>query len=138
MQEKDRAHLLLQRRHVHKKDYPGMLDITSAGHLEAGETPQDGVRELREELGIEPEPGKLVYAGVIGDSTCSRASSTMSSAMSFSIVMMGQSPISACRKMRSIPSSGSKRKLSASFASAKRTAFPERSSCQEMANAVQG
>lgn len=67
-QEQGTAYLLFQRRHVHKKDYPGMLDITSAGHLEAGETPQDGVRELREELGIEPEPGKLVYAGVIADS----------------------------------------------------------------------
>lgn len=68
MQEQGTAYLLLQRRHIHKKDYPNMLDITSAGHLEAGETPQDGVRELREELGIEPEPGKLVYAGVIADS----------------------------------------------------------------------
>lgn len=67
-QEKDTAYLLLQRRHVHKKDFPGMADISSAGHLEAGETPQDGVRELREELGIEPEPGKLVYAGIIADS----------------------------------------------------------------------
>lgn len=34
--------LLFQRRHPQKKDYAGLLDITAAGHLEAGETPMDG------------------------------------------------------------------------------------------------
>ena len=66
--ENGKAHLLFQRRHSQKKDYAGLLDITAAGHLEAGERPLDGVRELREELGIDLDPSQLTYTGVISDS----------------------------------------------------------------------
>ncbi|OAG93241.1 hypothetical protein AYW79_11705 [Ferroacidibacillus organovorans] len=44
--------LVLQRRHPSKDIHPNKLDVSCAGHLEAHECPLDGVRELREELGI--------------------------------------------------------------------------------------
>ncbi|BFH16153.1 hypothetical protein J6TS7_11480 [Paenibacillus dendritiformis] len=77
--------------------------------LQAGETPQDGVRELREELGIEPEPGKLAYAGVIGDSIVQPGIIDNEFCHVFFYRYDGAISASSCRKMRSIPSSGSKR-----------------------------
>lgn len=46
------AHLVLQERHANKDTNAGKLDVSCAGHLSAGETISDGVRELKEELGI--------------------------------------------------------------------------------------
>ncbi|MCY3779866.1 MAG: NUDIX domain-containing protein [Chloroflexi bacterium] len=43
--------VILQKR-AQGKDYPGKVDISAAGHLEAGETVRDGVREIEEELGL--------------------------------------------------------------------------------------
>jgi isopentenyldiphosphate isomerase len=59
--------LLFQKRHPDKDTYPGLLDISCAGHLQAGEGIEDGVRELKEELGIEVsfeelEPRGIYYA----------------------------------------------------------------------------
>lgn len=51
-QTPDGDFLVLQRRHSSKDTHPNKLDISAAGHLEVGERPPDGVRELREELGI--------------------------------------------------------------------------------------
>lgn len=46
--------LLLQKRSSSKDIYPGMWDISCAGHLVAGDTSHDAaIRELYEELGIE-------------------------------------------------------------------------------------
>lgn len=59
--------VLLQLRAPNKKNYPDMLDITAAGHLEAGETPIDGLRELREELGVDATEEKLRYLGIKHD-----------------------------------------------------------------------
>ncbi|GHO46581.1 putative Nudix hydrolase [Ktedonospora formicarum] len=50
--EADKIYLLFQLRAASKKDYPLKLDITAAGHLLAGETPADGIREITEELGV--------------------------------------------------------------------------------------
>jgi isopentenyldiphosphate isomerase len=55
---------VLQRRARTKQAFPGLLDLSATGHLAAGERPIDGVRELREELGIDLEPGTLHLLGV--------------------------------------------------------------------------
>jgi isopentenyldiphosphate isomerase len=59
--------LLLQLRHKDKDTYPDLLDISCAGHLQAGETVIDGVRELQEELGMSVPFEDLVYCGMIAE-----------------------------------------------------------------------
>lgn len=44
--------LLFQKRSDNMRNFPGLLDVSAAGHLEAGETIDDGLREVTEELGI--------------------------------------------------------------------------------------
>lgn len=46
------ATVVLQRRSAAKAGFPGLLDLTATGHLSAGETVADGVRELAEEVGV--------------------------------------------------------------------------------------
>lgn len=62
--------ILLQLRHKDKDTYPGLLDVSSAGHLLAGEQVEDGVRELEEELGIRVPYPELFFASVSADETC--------------------------------------------------------------------
>jgi isopentenyl-diphosphate delta-isomerase len=51
---------LLQKRALDKDSFPGLWDISSAGHVSAGETPEHAaVRELEEELGIKAKPEDL-------------------------------------------------------------------------------
>jgi isopentenyldiphosphate isomerase len=45
-------YIVVQKRGPDKQFHPNMLDVTAAGHYEAGETIADGVREIQEELGI--------------------------------------------------------------------------------------
>lgn len=57
--------VLLQKRSRNKDSYPGCYDISSAGHIPAGEDYQESaVRELKEELGIEAAPKELRMIGV--------------------------------------------------------------------------
>lgn len=56
-------YLFAQRRAPDKESWPGRLDTTAAGHLSAGESVMDGLRELEEELGLTPDPGSLVPLG---------------------------------------------------------------------------
>jgi isopentenyldiphosphate isomerase len=56
-------YIYFQERHETKADFPGLLDITAAGHLSAGETLADGAREIEEELGVAVPRDELVYAG---------------------------------------------------------------------------
>lgn len=49
----------LQLRSKNKDSAPGQLDITAAGHLRAGETAKDGIREIKEELGVEVDFNRL-------------------------------------------------------------------------------
>lgn len=63
----DPTHLYLQLRSDAKQDFPGLFDITAAGHLAAGETVRDGVREIQEELGIDLSLEQLDPLGVFED-----------------------------------------------------------------------
>lgn len=63
--EEGKGYIYLQIRSETKKDYPSLLDITAAGHLMATENVVDGIREVREELGIEVTFDELVPLGVI-------------------------------------------------------------------------
>ena len=46
------GYVVLQKRGPNQDTYPGKIDISAAGHFEAGETRRDGVREIAEELGL--------------------------------------------------------------------------------------
>lgn len=60
----DRNEVLLQRRAADKDSYPGLLDISCAGHVVAGETPLEAaLSELREELDFTVEPAELQFLG---------------------------------------------------------------------------
>ncbi|MCM8710252.1 NUDIX domain-containing protein [Clostridium sp. SYSU_GA19001] len=63
--ENNKDYILLQRRHPEKDTYPNHLDITSAGHLSAGEEVKEGIRELKEELGVHVSFENLIPLGVI-------------------------------------------------------------------------
>ena len=56
--------VLLQRRAPHKESGPDRLDASAAGHLTAGEAVLDGLREAREELGVDFAAGALEPWGV--------------------------------------------------------------------------
>lgn len=63
--------LYFQVRSSAKKDYSGLLDITAAGHILANESPLDGLREVKEELGIDVTVEDLQSLGTIKDSLIS-------------------------------------------------------------------
>jgi isopentenyldiphosphate isomerase len=57
-----KVEILLQRRALTKKTWPGYYDISAAGHIDISETPlKSAVRETREELGLTVDPEKLIY-----------------------------------------------------------------------------
>lgn len=57
--------ILLQKRSADKDSHPGCYDISSAGHISAGdEALPSALRELREELGIEAQPQNLREIGI--------------------------------------------------------------------------
>ncbi|MEK8128406.1 NUDIX domain-containing protein [Paenibacillus filicis] len=60
-----RVEVLIQQRHPEKDTFPGLLDISCAGHLLAGESVEDGVRELQEELGVTAAFSELIPCGVV-------------------------------------------------------------------------
>lgn len=66
-QQGDRDVVYLQLRSDGKKDFPGLFDIAAAGHLLANETVEDGIREVREELGIAVDFAELTSIGMIRD-----------------------------------------------------------------------
>ena len=62
-QRQGETYLVMQRRSAQKDFYPNLLDTTAAGHYSAGETIADGIREIREELGIDVNFDQLVPLG---------------------------------------------------------------------------
>ncbi|MFF2483157.1 NUDIX domain-containing protein [Paenibacillus sp. NPDC058071] len=63
--EGDRRFVRFQLRADNKDTHPGHYDITAAGHLTAGETLQDAVRELEEELGVSASFEQLIPLGEV-------------------------------------------------------------------------
>ena len=62
---KKKFDILLQKRAATKDAYAGCYDISSAGHIPAGQDYlESAVRELEEELGIKADPGKLKFIGM--------------------------------------------------------------------------
>ena len=55
--------ILFQLRSDEVASFPGMLDVSAAGHIEAGESVAEGVREVREELGIDFDANQLYELG---------------------------------------------------------------------------
>jgi len=56
--------VLMQLRSPLKVNNPNLWDISSAGHISAGEDGKTGaVREVKEELGIDISPDELIYIG---------------------------------------------------------------------------
>ena len=56
--------VLLQKRSSQKDSYPGCYDISSAGHILAGDGfLSSALRELKEELGIAASADELIYCG---------------------------------------------------------------------------
>lgn len=59
-----RTQVLLQKRSANKDSFPGLYDISSAGHIPAGSSfSESAVRELREELGIRIREKELLFCG---------------------------------------------------------------------------
>lgn len=61
--DQGRDWLLFQRRGARKPTFPLYLAVTVGGHYRAGENVEDGLREVREELGLELEFDELVPCG---------------------------------------------------------------------------
>lgn len=59
----DGSYVLMQQRGLTKDTNPGMLDPAVSGHLGAGESVEDGFREMEEEIGILPDPAKMRHVG---------------------------------------------------------------------------
>jgi isopentenyldiphosphate isomerase len=55
--------LLVQRRSADKAHWPGLLDVSAAGHVLAGEPWTAAPREVREELGLTLTDGLLIDGG---------------------------------------------------------------------------
>lgn len=60
----DGTEVLLQKRSAGKDSHPGCYDISSAGHIPAGDGYlSSAVRELKEELGVDAQEKELHYCG---------------------------------------------------------------------------
>ena len=61
----EKGNVLLQQRALEKRVYPGLWDISAAGHVQKGESPRPtAMRETVEELGLTLNPNRLEPAGI--------------------------------------------------------------------------
>lgn len=61
----DVLQVLIQKRCLAKDSFPGCYDISSAGHVSAGqEYEESALRELKEELGVTIQPDQLINCGI--------------------------------------------------------------------------
>jgi len=56
-------YIVMQKRGPDKDTFPSLLDISAAGHYQAGEDIRDGIREVQEELGIKVNFEELIPLG---------------------------------------------------------------------------
>ena len=57
-----RYQVLMQKRAMNKDSFPGRYDTSSAGHIQAGDEPEESaIRELHEELGIKASVDDLQF-----------------------------------------------------------------------------
>ncbi|MGB0777829.1 MAG: NUDIX hydrolase [Flavobacteriaceae bacterium] len=57
--------LIIQKRSINKDSYPGLWDVSVAGHISTGENPsQAAFREAQEELGIQMKEQDLKFLGI--------------------------------------------------------------------------
>ena len=63
----DEQFVYIQKRSAGKKDFPGLFDITAAGHILATETVEEGIREVEEELGLAIDLSRLHPQGIVRD-----------------------------------------------------------------------
>ena len=61
--ENEENYLIFSERAQDKKSFPGLLDLTSSGHLSKGEGTEEGYREFIEELGSPTISEGLTYVG---------------------------------------------------------------------------
>jgi isopentenyldiphosphate isomerase len=61
------VYVYLQLRSRKKKDFPHLYDISAAGHILADEIIEDGIRELKEEIGLEVAVNDLKKIGIISN-----------------------------------------------------------------------
>ncbi|MEL4307592.1 NUDIX hydrolase [Joostella sp. CR20] len=65
----DEKQVLLQKRAPNKDTYPNKWDVSVAGHISAGETPEvSAVREVQEEIGLTISENDLEKVGVLRSS----------------------------------------------------------------------
>jgi isopentenyldiphosphate isomerase len=58
----NRKELLLQKRSGNKESFPGLWDISAAGHISAGDSSKRAaLRELEEELGVQAREEELIF-----------------------------------------------------------------------------
>jgi isopentenyldiphosphate isomerase len=59
-----RGQVLLQQRAPSKDTFPNLWDVSVAGHMHTGETPEEAaLREVREEIGLEMQADALEFIG---------------------------------------------------------------------------
>ncbi len=55
--------VMFQLRAPRMRNFPNLLDVSAAGHLDAGEQPEQGIREMEEELGLVVPIADAVHLG---------------------------------------------------------------------------